>query len=54
MCKMCKTCTFFYEDYDETDFKRYNCAVMDSYTTPNYCCITYREKVHLNEDVKAE
>lgn len=53
MHKTCKTCTFFYEDYSETNFKRYNCAVMDSYTTLNYCCVAYREKVHLNEDDKA-
>lgn len=53
MCKMCKTCTFFYEDSDEIEFKRYNCLCMDTYTYPEHSCLLYREKVHLNEDVKA-
>lgn len=54
MCKMCKNCTFFYEDFSEMNFKRYICAVMDYYVTPDYCCTVYQEKVRLNEDVKAE
>ena len=53
MCKSCKTCTFFFEDFDEIDYKRYNCLCMDTYTYPEHSCFLYREKVHLNEDVKA-
>ena len=53
MYKMCKTCTFFYEDLDEIEFKRYNCLCMDTYTYPEHVCLLYREKVHLDEDVKA-
>lgn len=53
MCKSCKTCTFFFEDFDEIEYKRYNCLCMDTYTYPEHSCLLYREKVHLNEDVKA-
>lgn len=51
MCKECKTCTFFYDDHDENEYKRYNCVVMDTYTQPNYICSIYKKKDDLNEDV---
>ena len=51
MNKCCNNCIFFYDDYDENEYKRYYCPIMDAYTFPHSFCHAYKE--NLNEDVKA-